>query len=555
MAVAAEIAVTLVIGKDDDEVRRPLRDTLPFESLTAALSFVEGLYGRKNGKPQERGHREPQGHTHGGAHVTSAVSRFRRYDARMSRLALLAAAMAIVPAGTGFQQPAPAPNVLVIVADDWSYPHAGAYGDTVVKTPTFDRVAREGTLFRNAFAAAPSCTPSRASLLTGRAVHQLEEGGNLWGFLPSKFAVYPELLESAGYFVGFTRKGWGPGDFKAGGRPRNPAGNQFASFAEFYKQAPKDKPFCFWFGSNDPHRPYDGGSGARSGMKTADVRVPAFLPDAPATRSDILDYYFAVERVDREAGEIVAMLERAGQLDNTLVVFTSDNGMPFPRAKANLYDGGTHVPLAIRFPSKSNAGRTIDDFVVLTDLAPTILEAAGLKPPSEMTGRTLLPLLAAQRPPGRDRVFLERERHAQVRRGDLGYPARAIRTRDFLYIRNFHPERWPAGDPEMYVSVGPFGDIDGGPTKDLLLQRRDDAALVRYFNLATAKRPAEELYDLRKDPQQLENVAEKPEYSRAKTALQRDLLTWMRETNDPRAGENAEPWDRYPYYGPAARDR
>lgn len=456
--------------------------------------------------------------------------------------------------GTG-QPPSSAPNILVIVADDWSHPHAGAYGDTVVRTPTFDRIAREGILFRNAFAAAPSCTASRASMLTGRAVHQLEEGANLWGFLPAKFTVFPDLLESAGYTVGFTRKGWGPGDFKAGGRTRNPAGNQFASFAEFYKQAPKNRPFYFWFGSQDPHRPYEEGSGARSGMKPEAVTVPAFLPDAPATRSDILDYYFEVERVDREAGEIIKILENAGQLNDTLIVFTSDNGMPFPRAKANLYDGGTRVPLAIRFPSKAQAGRTVEDFVVLTDLAPTLLDAAGLKPLAEMTGRTLMPLLAGAQQTGRHHVFLERERHAQVRRGDLGYPARAIRNRDFLYIQNFHPDRWPAGDPDMYVSVGPFGDIDGGPTKDLLLQRRGDPAIARYFTLATDKRPAEELYDLRKDPQQLENVAGRPEYLGPKTTLQGDLLSWMRETKDPRAGANTDPWDRYPYFGPAGRGR
>jgi N-sulfoglucosamine sulfohydrolase len=472
------------------------------------------------------------------------------------RTALLLASGVLLASTAGTVQPPPsAPNILVIVADDWSHPHAGAYGDKVVKTPTFDRIAREGVLFRNAFAAAPSCTPSRASLLTGRAVHQLEEGGNLWGFLPTKFTVFPDLLESAGYAVGFTRKGWGPGDFKAGGRTRNPAGNQFANFAEFYKQAPKNKPFYFWFGSQDPHRPYEAGSGARAGMKPDGVKVPAFLPDTPATRSDILDYDFEVERVDREAGEIIKILEAAGQLDDTLVVFTSDNGMPFPRAKANLYDGGTHVPLAIRFPSRAKAGRTLEDFVVLTDLAPTLLEAAGLKPPMEMTGRTLMPLLAGGQQPGRDRVFLERVRHAQVRRGDLGYPARAIRKKDFLYIRNLHPERWPAGDPEMYMSVGPFGDIDGGPTKDLLLQRKDDPAIARYFNLATAQRPAEELYDLRKDPHQLENVAAKVEYAGAKTVLQTALLNWMRDTNDPRAAANTDPWDRYPYFGPAGRDR
>lgn len=457
----------------------------------------------------------------------------------------------VLTAGTpaGQRTPTTQPNILVLIADDWAYPHAGAYGDKVVKTPTFDRIAREGVLFRNAFAAAPSCTPSRASLLTGRAPHALAEGGNLWGYLPERFEVYPDLLEQAGYVVGHTRKGWGPGDFKAGGRSRNPAGPQFASFDAFYQQSPKDKPFCFWFGSQDPHRPYEAGSGAASGMKAEAVKVPGFLPDTPQVRSDILDYYFEIERLDREAGAILRTLEQDGRLDNTIVVFTSDNGLPFPRAKANLYDGGTHVPLAVRFPRRAKAGQQRSDFVVLTDLAPTLLDAAGLTPPASMAGRTLMPLLEGSKQSDRDRVFVERERHAQVRRGDLSYPARAVRTERFLYIRNFRPDRWPAGDPEMYFAVGPFGDIDGGPSKDLLLTRRGDPVIAGAFALATAKRPREELYDLRTDPDQLENVAGRREYQQEQRRLEAMLEKWMRETGDPRSSNDDDRWDKYPYYG------
>lgn len=445
------------------------------------------------------------------------------------------------------------PNILLLIADDWSYPHAGAYGDKVVKTPTFDRVAREGTLFTNAYCAAPSCTPSRASLLTGRAVHQLEEGGNLHGFLPTKFAVYPDLLEAAGYRVGYTRKGWGPGNFEAGGRKRNPAGDQFKSFAEFFKQKPPDKPFCFWFGSNDPHRPYDKDTGVKSGMKPEQVVVPAFLPDTPEVRRDILDYYFEVERFDREVGEIIKLLADAGQLDNTLVVITADNGMPFPRAKANVYDGGTREPLAVRWPGKVKAGRVVDEFVVLTDLAPTFLEAAGLKPPTEMTGRSLMSLLAGNKQTGRDQVFLERERHANVRRGDLSYPVRAVRTKDFLYIRNLRPDRWPAGDPQMYFAVGQYGDIDASPSKELLIARGDDPLIGKFFRLAMEKRPAEELYDLRKDSGQLNNIAGKTEYATAQQRLRAALDNWMRTTGDPRATSDDDRWDHYPYFGNPGR--
>jgi arylsulfatase A-like enzyme len=258
-------------------------------------------------------------------------------------------------------------------------------------------------LFRNAFVAAPSCTPSRASLLTGRAVHQLEEGGNLWSFLPSKFATYPDLLEAAGYSVGFTGRDGGPAISKREDDHGTLPEIQFASFADFYKQASKDKPFAFWFGSQDPHRPYEEGSGARSGMNAADVNVPRFLADTPETRSDILDYYFEVQRLDREAGEIVATLEAAGQLDNTVIIFTSDNGMPF------------HEPRPIcttparmcrsRFDFRPRRNRAYGRRLRCADrLAPTILEAAGLKPPVEMTGRTLMPWLAGNTQPGRERV-------------------------------------------------------------------------------------------------------------------------------------------------------
>ena len=468
----------------------------------------------------------------------------------MSRVAALTILLALLPSPGAAQT---RPNIVVAIADDWSFPHAGIYGDRVVSTPSVDRVAREGARFTRAFVAAPSCTPSRAALLTGQAVHRLAEGGNLHGFLPTSYPVYPDLLEAAGYRVGYTGKGWGPGRFEAGERTRNPAGPQFKSFDDFMAGRRKGSPFCFWFGSTDPHRPYAPGSGTAAGLKAAEVQIPKFLPDTRDVRNDVLDYYFEVQRFDRDLGGILVALERAGDLDNTIVIVTSDNGMPFPRAKANVYDAGTRVPLAIRWPGGVKAGAVIDAFVSLADLAPTLLEIAGLKPSEAMTGRTLLPLLRGDAQPGRDRVFIERERHANVRRGDLSYPVRAIRTADYLYIRNLRPDRWPAGDPEQYVAVGPFGDIDGGPSKSLLLDRRSDPGVASFFQLATAKRPAEELYDLRRDPDQVRNVAGQPEHRDAQQRLRADLDRWMRETADPRATADDDRWDGFPYYGAPAK--
>lgn len=445
------------------------------------------------------------------------------------------------------------PNILLAIADDWSWPYASAYGDNAISTPVFDRVAREGVLFSNAFVAAPSCTPSRAAILTGQYPHRLAEGAMLHGFLPARFPVYPDLLEKAGYYVGYTRKGWGPGRFEPGGRTRNPAGPQFEDFETFMAKRPSKQPFVFWFGSRDPHRVYEEGSGAAAGIDLDLIKVPPFLPDTREVRSDLADYGAEVQRFDREVGEILARLESAGELDNTLVVITSDNGMPFPRAKANVYDGGTHVPLAIRWPGHVEAGSTVNGFVSSSDLAPTFLAAAGLEPPDEMTSRSLLTLAAGKDEADRDHVVVERERHAHVRKGNLSYPMRAVRTRDWLYIRNLRPDRWPAGDPELVFSVGPFGDIDGGPTKRVILEGRTDPTLSRFFHLGTDKRPAEELYDLRSDPGQLHNVASDPAHAKDKARLRALLDDWMRSTGDPRATNDDDRWDRYPYYGGRAK--
>lgn len=372
------------------------------------------------------------------------------------------------------------------------------------------------------------------------------------GLFTKKYLTYTQILQKDGYYVGLTRKGWGPGNFEAGGYAGNPAGTSYNDFAAFFTAAPKDKPFCFWFGTTDPHRPYEVGTGAKSGMKASDVKVPGWLPDAPVVRNDILDYYYEVERLDRELGDMLSMLEKAGQLDNTLVVITSDNGMPFPRAKANLYDAGARLPLIMRWKGKIQLGRQIKEFVSLTDLAPTFLEAAGQKVPTEMAGSSLWPLLEGKKTKeNRQRVFFERERHANVRKGNLGYPGRAIRTNDFLYIKNYNPERWPAGDHELYHSVGPYGDIDDSPSKQYILENKEQKAMISFFNRGFAKRPADELYDIKIDPDQLNNVAGNPKYANILKTLVKELNTWQVKTKDPRAGnKNNAAFDAYPYFGP-----
>jgi N-sulfoglucosamine sulfohydrolase len=452
--------------------------------------------------------------------------------------AAAAASLALPACSQPRRAAADRPNILFAIADDHGWPHTGVYGDKTVKTPTFDRLAAEGVLFTRAYCCAPTCTASRGGILTGQAPHRLGEGANLWSRLDSKFDVYPDLLAAAGYPVGLTGKGWGPGTMEGTGRPHNPAGPSFPGFDAFLKTVPPDQPFCFWFGSHDPHRPYDPGSGRKAGIDS--IQVPPFLPDDPVVRSDIADYYFEVQRFDSQVAALLKALEASGRADNTIVVMTSDNGMPFPRAKANLYDVGTHMPLVVRWPAQVKGGREVDDFIGFADFAPTFLEAAGLRPPEPMTGTSFLRLLTGtSQGPKRDKVFVERERHAACRQGNVGYPCRAIRTRDFLYIRNFEPDRWPAGDPPG------FGDIDGSPSKQFLIQER----AAPLFQLACDKRPAEELYDLRQDPSELSNVADRPGYADAKKKLCASLDYWMAQTGDPRSKGDDGGWDRYPYFG------
>ncbi|GIW92875.1 MAG: heparan N-sulfatase [Pirellulaceae bacterium] len=454
------------------------------------------------------------------------------------------------------------PNILLMIADDWNWNHAGVYGCTWIRTPTFDRVAREGLLVRNCFTSNPKCSPCRASILTGRNTWQLEEASCHYGIFPAKFAVYPDLLEAAGYFVGFTGKGWGPGDFEAGGFSRNPAGPAFqrhklqpprpgisnndyaANFAEFLKQKPKDKPFCFWLGSFEPHRAYDRDCGIRSGKKPADVEVPAYLPDDDVVRRDLLDYAVEVEWADAQFGKALQVLEEFGELDRTIVIITSDHGMPFPRVKGQIYEDGFHLPMAIRWGERIRPGRVIDDFVNVRDLAPTFLEAAGLPIHPQMTGNSLMPLLVPERSgwidPQRKVMLVGKERHDLGRPYDWGYPVRAIRTPEFLLVHNYHPERWPAGNPETG-----YGNCDDGPTKTLLIERQD-----RYYEMAFGKRPEFELYRVSEDPECVVNLADDPKWKEVRQQLLEQMETLLRQEQDPRVLGNAAVFDTYRYVGP-----
>ena len=483
----------------------------------------------------------------------------------MSKFPIFPGAFLILCGLFACQQETPqAPNILFAIADDWGWPHAGVYGDPVVQTPAFDRVAREGVLFNQAYISSPSCTPSRNAVLTGQYHWRLGPGANLWSTLDPATPVYPLLLEDAGYMVGRFRKSWGPGDIS--NWERHPVGHDYtqSGFAAFMAERPGDKPFCFWLGSSDPHRPYDRGSGVESGIDPSMIQLFECFPDHETVRSDVADYYYEVQRFDSLVASAIRVLEEYGELENTIIVVTGDHGMPFPRCKANNYDSGARIPLAIRWGNGiQQKGRVLDDFISTTDLAPTFLELAGVEIPEVMTGQSFSSLLASDKegkvdPDRRSYVLHGKERHVPGQEENMGgYPVRAIRTHDYLYIRNFREERWPSGTPNYKEAAIPYcwlGDCDNGATKTYMVDNRekDDQHRLLY-ELAFGKRPAEELYDCNKDPEQLVNLADDPAYAEIRMQLSSQLMEQLLATGDPRATGGGDEFDEVPYLGQGPR--
>jgi N-sulfoglucosamine sulfohydrolase len=469
-------------------------------------------------------------------------------------------------AGTATPAASRRPNILLAISDDQSFPHTSASGCRFVRTPAFDRVAAAGGLFTGCVAAAPGCSPNRAAILTGRPIGTIREAGTHASLFPRDLVTYPALLADAGYHVGFTGKGWGPGNHVVTGWDDNPVGPRFdrrklepprsglskndyaANFRDFLAARRPGQPFCFWYGAIEPHRPYAAGSGRAAGKDPATVDVPPFLPDTPVVRSDLLDYAVEIEWFDRHLALMLDALAEAGELDDTLVVVTSDNGMPFPRAKANLYEAGIHMPLAVAWPARFSGGREIDALVSHCDLAPTFLEAAGVAVPPAILGRSLLDLVergitaqpAADTAAPREFVIAGRERHTSARPDNVGYPSRALRTPTHLYIRNLRPERFPAGDEG--------DDVDSGPTKSLMMDGRDDPAIAPSFALAFGLRPEHELFDVTSDPWCVRNLADDPAHRVLRDDLAARLEAELVRIGDPRAGSGGDIFESYPRF-------
>jgi N-sulfoglucosamine sulfohydrolase len=507
------------------------------------------------------------------------------------------------------------PNILFLFADDWGR-YASIYAEVngaggindVVRTPNFDKIAKKGVLFRNAHVNAPSCTPCRSSLLSGQYFWRTGRGSILRGAVwDDQIPVYPLMLRDAGYHIGKSFKVWGPGTpsdapygeqayayQKAGGRF-----NQFSqnvtkgvangqsidaaknelyeevrgNFRDFLAAREDGKPFCYWFGPTNVHRTWIKGSGKKLWDIDPDSlkgKMPPYLPDVPEVREDLADYFGEIAAWDHAIGLHIAEVEKAGELDNTLIVISGDHGAPgFPHGKCNLYGFGTGVSLSITGPGVTG-GRVVDDFVNLPDLAPTFLEAGGVAIPDVMTGRSLWPVLKSDKSglvdASRTWVITGRERHVEIARADFTpYPQRALHTADHLFIINFRPDRWPLGDPYNLDSSSPpsaeeitsntratHPDEDAGPTKAWLVGVRNSPEWETHYNWVYGKRPKYELYDLKKDPHETKNVADDPAYAALKADLEKRLLAELTRTGDPRLIDDGKFFETPPMAGPLA---
>jgi len=469
-----------------------------------------------------------------------------------------------------FAQKDERPNILVIIFDDAGL-DMSAYGSTYVNTPGFDAIAKDGILFNRAYTPNAKCAPSRASIITGRNSWQLDAAANHVIYFPSKFKTYQEVLLENGYATGHTSKGYGPAVTKtADGKEREVLGKAYnektlepatsyisandysGNFKDFLEKTPEGKPWSFWVGSIEPHRAYEYGSGKKLGGKTEDMikDFPPYWPDNEVTRNDLLDYAFEIENTDKHIVKILETLKEKNQLENTLIVVTSDHGMPFPRVKGDQYENSNHIPMAMLWKDKmKTSGRTVDDYISFIDLAPTFLEAAGADWQTSgmhpATGKSLMNIITSEKSgqieADRDYVLVGKERHDTGRPGDVGYPIRGIHKSNMFYVKNYEIDRWPSGNPETgYLNT------DGSPTKTEILNLRRNGD-TKYWKMNFGKRVKEELYDISKDPFCMNNLASDPAFAEKKEALETEMETKLLAQGDLRMSGYGHLYEQAPF--------
>jgi N-sulfoglucosamine sulfohydrolase len=431
---------------------------------------------------------------------------------------------------------AKAKNVVLIIADDLGM-QMGCYGDTICKTPNLDALAKRGTRFTKAYSTVASCSPSRASIFTGLYTHQNGQYGLQHAAHKQECYSWvqglPNLLRLSGYFTGLIGKfHTGPDlSFQWHRLMTKTKGRDPLSFAQHARDFIKDsdkKPFFLVVGYQDPHRAAKGfgnepfaGDPKEVKYDPKTVNLPYYLPDSDASRKDWAEYLQSISRMDRGVGLIIDALRESGQLDDTLIIFISDNGPPFPGAKTTLYETGIHLPMLMAGPGIPS-GRTNNALVSYIDLAPTILEVAGAKTPSykqtKLHGKSLLGIAKDENAKGWDAVFASHQFHEIT----MYYPMRTIVTPQFKLIANLDHEK-----------AYPFAsDLWGSPSWQHVrankLTMMGERSVAAYMH-----RPKEELYDLTNDPKELTNLAGDPNHTKTLVELRTRLRAWQTETNDP----------------------
>lgn len=408
-------------------------------------------------------------------------------------------------------QQEPLPNIIIFVADDASWRDSGIYGNQIIQTPNIDALGEGGLLFENAFLTTPQCSPSRTSILTSLYPHATG-AEDLHMPLPESIKILPGYLSEINYFTGHMLKThYGP---NADAQFDWYSENLSEDFSRFLDEA-SGHSFFLWVGFSDPHRPYGEAPEVHS---PEDVIVPTYLVDNYETRKDLASYYDEISRMDGQIGLFLDELEKRNIKENTLVIYFSDNGAPFPREKGTLYDSGIKTPLIFNWPANIEAGLRYDGLTSIIDLTPTLLDIAGIEISEKMQGNSIRPVLSDTNHPGREAVFSERNWH------DADEHMRSIRTTRYKLIRNEAYTELPHGTP---------ADIGGSPSFRSLIdvKNRGQLSFVQS-RLFQVPRPRVELYDLQKDPWEVNNVAAHPDYWQLARELAAQLDEWMEKTGD-----------------------
>jgi N-sulfoglucosamine sulfohydrolase len=413
------------------------------------------------------------------------------------------------------------PNFVLVIADDVSWDDFGCYGNSRVKTPNIDRISNSGIRFTNFFLTASSSSPSRNSIITGRYPHNTG-GAELHTEPPDYMISFPEILKQNGYYTAqagkfhmgkYARRGFEA--INENNKLNGDGGEEL--WTKCMKERPHDKPFFMWFAAYDAHRVW--GPNEFSGTHDPSaISPPFYLAQGERTKEDLAKYYDEITRFDHYIGLVYEELVKQNVIENTVIIIMADNGRPFPHSKTRVNDRGLKSPFIVHWPSGiGKKPKLCSSLISAIDIAPTILDLAGLEPLASIQGYSFARLLSKPSGNFRNYLFAEHNWH------DYEAHERMVRTVDFLYILNSRPQ---------FPQMGPADAVGSLSFRDLDSLRKAGTLSAIQTDIFITPRPSEELYDCRKDPDQLLNVASVPGYGESLSQLRQVLEEWMMETGD-----------------------